>query len=42
MFLSNLSIKQPVFATMMMVALVVLGIVSYNRLAIDEYPAGTQ
>ena len=38
MFLSNLSIKQPVFATMMMVALVVLGIVSYNRLAIDEYP----
>ncbi|HVD61557.1 MAG TPA: efflux RND transporter permease subunit, partial [Gemmatimonadaceae bacterium] len=38
MFLSNVSIKQPVFATMMMVALVVLGIVSYNRLAIDEYP----
>ncbi|MBA3405337.1 MAG: efflux RND transporter permease subunit, partial [Gemmatimonadaceae bacterium] len=26
------------FATMMMVALVVLGIVSFNRLAIDEYP----
>src|SRR5678816_2786541 len=38
MFLSNVSIKQPVFATMMMVALVVLGIVSYKRLAIDEYP----
>ncbi len=38
MFLSNVSIKRPVFATMMMVALVVLGIVSYNRLAIDEYP----
>src|SRR5678815_3219441 len=38
MFLSNVSIKRPVFATMMMVALVVLGIVSFRRLAIDEYP----
>ena len=38
MFLSDVSIKRPVFATMMMVALVVLGIVSYTRLAIDEYP----
>src|SRR3954466_10213821 len=38
MFLSDVSIRQPVFATMMMVALVVLGIVSYRRLAIDEYP----
>ena len=38
MFLSDISIKRPVFATMMMVALVVLGVVSYDRLAIDEYP----
>src|ERR671924_836169 len=38
MFLFDVSIKRPVFATMMMVALVVLGIVSYQRLAIDEYP----
>ncbi|CAA9307112.1 MAG: RND efflux system, inner membrane transporter [uncultured Gemmatimonadaceae bacterium] len=38
MFLSDVSIKQPVFATMMMVALVVLGVLSYQRLAIDEYP----
>ena len=38
MFLSDISIKRPVFATMMMVALVVLGIISFNRLAIDEYP----
>src|SRR4051812_26045657 len=38
MFLSDVSIKRPVFATMLMVALVVLGIVSYRRLAIDEYP----
>jgi HAE1 family hydrophobic/amphiphilic exporter-1 len=38
MFLSDVSIKRPVFATMMMFALVVLGIISYQRLAIDEYP----
>ncbi|HEX2202571.1 MAG TPA: efflux RND transporter permease subunit [Longimicrobium sp.] len=38
MFLSDVSIRRPVFATMMMVALVVLGVVSYGRLAIDEYP----
>jgi hydrophobic/amphiphilic exporter-1 (mainly G- bacteria), HAE1 family len=38
MFLSDISIKRPVFATMMMLALVVLGVVSYKRLAIDEYP----
>src|SRR3989304_9269535 len=38
MFLSDISIKRPVFATMMMVALVVLGIVSRTRLAGDEYP----
>ena len=38
MFLSDVSIKRPVFATMLMVLLVTLGIVSYRRLAIDEYP----
>jgi HAE1 family hydrophobic/amphiphilic exporter-1 len=38
MILSDVSIRRPVFATMMMVALVVLGIVSYRRLAVDEYP----
>ena len=38
MLLSDVSIERPVFATMMMVALVVLGVVSYQRLAIDEYP----
>ncbi len=38
MFLADVSIKRPVFATMMMLALVVLGVVSYRRLAIDEYP----
>jgi HAE1 family hydrophobic/amphiphilic exporter-1 len=38
MFISDVSIKRPVFATMMMVTLVVLGVVGYQRLAVDEYP----
>src|ERR687894_814137 len=42
MFLSDVSIRRPLFATMMMVALVVLGVVSYGRLAIDEYPDVTR
>ena len=38
MFLSDLSIKQPVFATMMMVGLVVLGIFSFKQLSTDLFP----
>ncbi len=38
MFLSDLSIKRPVFATMMILALVVLGLFSYRRLGIDQFP----
>ena len=38
MFLSNLSIKRPVFAAVMMLALVTLGVFSYRRLAIDMWP----
>ena len=38
MVLSDLSIKRPVFATMMVLALVVLGIFSYRRLSIDLFP----
>src|SRR5262252_2933741 len=38
MFLSDLSIKQPVFATMLAVSLVTLGIYSYQQLSIDMYP----
>ncbi|HKW40008.1 MAG TPA: efflux RND transporter permease subunit [Gemmatimonadales bacterium] len=38
MFLSDLSIKRPVFATMMILALVVLGLFSYRRLNIDQFP----
>jgi hydrophobic/amphiphilic exporter-1 (mainly G- bacteria), HAE1 family len=38
MFLSDLSIKRPVLATMMILALVVLGVFSYRRLGIDLWP----
>ena len=38
MFLSNLSIKYPVLATMMMAALAVLGIASYSQLNVDFFP----
>src|SRR5512147_824531 len=38
MFLSDLSIKRPVLATMMSMALVVLGLFSYRRLSIDLFP----
>ncbi len=38
MFLSDLSIKRPVLATMMIVALVTLGVFAYRRLAIDQWP----
>jgi HAE1 family hydrophobic/amphiphilic exporter-1 len=38
MFLSDLSIRKPVLATMMIVALVTLGVFSYRRLAVDLWP----
>ncbi|HEU0139565.1 MAG TPA: efflux RND transporter permease subunit [Bryobacteraceae bacterium] len=38
MFLSDLSIKQPVFATMLAVSLVTLGIYSYRELSVDLFP----
>jgi len=37
-FLSDLSIKRPVLATMMIMTLVVLGLFSYRRLNIDQFP----
>ena len=36
--LSGLAIRRPVFTTMVMIGLVVLGIFSYRRLAIDQFP----
>jgi hydrophobic/amphiphilic exporter-1 (mainly G- bacteria), HAE1 family len=38
MFLSNVSIKHPVFATMMMAAIAVVGVVSYGQLKVDMFP----
>jgi HAE1 family hydrophobic/amphiphilic exporter-1 len=38
MFLSDVSIKRPIFASVLMLALVTLGIFSYRRLAIDMFP----
>ena len=38
MFLSNLSIRQPVLATMMMLALAVIGVSSYRQLRVDQFP----
>ena len=38
MFLSDLSIKQPVLATMLAASLVTLGIFSYRQLSIDQFP----
>lgn len=38
MFLSNLSIKRPILAAVMMLVLVTLGIFSYRQLAIDMFP----
>jgi HAE1 family hydrophobic/amphiphilic exporter-1 len=37
-FLSDLSIKQPVFATMLAVSLVALGTYSYRELSVDLFP----
>jgi len=38
MWLSDASIKRPVFATMLVMALVVLGIVSYPSIGVDLFP----
>ena len=38
MWISNLSIRRPVFATMVILSFMVLGIVSMTRLGIDLFP----
>ena len=38
MWFTRVSLKNPVFATMIMLALVVLGAFSYQRLQIDQFP----
>ena len=38
MWVTRVSISNPVFATMMMAALLVLGLFSYNRLPVEQFP----
>lgn len=38
MFIANLSIKRPVFITVIVIALLAIGIVCYNDLPINQYP----
>ena len=38
MTLSDLSIQRPIFTWMIMLALIVFGILGYNRLGIDQFP----
>src|SRR6476646_5713848 len=38
MWFTRVSLKNPVFATMVMLAIVVLGLFSYNRLKVDQFP----
>ncbi len=38
MFLTRISVSQPVFATMVMLALVVLGYFSYQRMPVEQFP----
>ena len=38
MWITRTSINQPVFATMVMAALLVLGLFSYNRLRVERMP----
>ena len=38
MFLSDLCIKRPVFATVLSLIVVLLGLISYSRLPVREYP----
>jgi HAE1 family hydrophobic/amphiphilic exporter-1 len=38
MYISNVSVKRPVFTTMVTIALLVLGVVSYNQMGVDLFP----
>jgi len=38
MWFTRVSLRNPVFATMVMLALVVLGAFSYQRLKVDQFP----
>src|SRR3989304_5688024 len=38
MFLPELSIRRPVLATVMSLAIILLGVISFQRLSVREYP----
>jgi len=38
MFLSDISIKRPVLATVMTLLIILVGLIAYNRLSVREYP----
>ncbi len=38
MFLTRISVNQPVFATMVMIAIMVVGVFSYSRLPVEQFP----
>ncbi|MBM3387864.1 MAG: efflux RND transporter permease subunit, partial [Betaproteobacteria bacterium] len=38
MWFTRVSLKNPVFATMLMLALMVLGVFAYQRLKVDQFP----
>ncbi|MDH5204593.1 MAG: efflux RND transporter permease subunit, partial [Hylemonella sp.] len=38
MWFTRVSLNNPVFATMVMLAIVVLGLFSYQRLQVDQFP----
>ncbi|MGL4767403.1 MAG: efflux RND transporter permease subunit [Formosimonas sp.] len=41
MWFTRVSIKNPIFAVMVMIALMVLGVMGYSRMAVDQYPEVT-
>ncbi len=38
MYISNVSVKRPVFTTMVTIALIVVGVASYNQMGVDLFP----
>ena len=38
MLLSDVSVKRPVFASVLSLILIIFGLVAYNRLPLREYP----
>jgi len=41
MWFTRVSIKNPIFAVMLMIALIVLGSMGYKRMSVDQFPEVT-